>query len=125
MLHDTHTHQRTAGSSLQNYRLCESLNFLFGAIVALLSAVDTVYAAPAVMPAPAQELVAQVLQQNAGLAALRSAVDAAESRTLSAGSLPDPKLLGAVAPRTLNGFTTPSGQERGVSGILALSQEIP
>ena len=70
-------------------------------------------------------LVARVLAENAGLASLRAAVDAAEARIDPAGSLPDAQLSGAVAPETLGGFTTPSGGERGTNVRVEISQEIP
>jgi outer membrane protein TolC len=70
-------------------------------------------------------LVTQVLERNPGLSALQAAARAADSRVLPAGALPDPRLFGALAPRTVDGFTTPAGQRRGVSGILAVSQDLP
>lgn len=71
------------------------------------------------------KLVEQVLSANAGLAAMRSAVDAAEARIEPAGALPDPRLRVTTAPRTFDGFTTPAGEDRGISGIVELSQEVP
>ncbi|MAA75125.1 MAG: transporter [Salinisphaeraceae bacterium] len=73
----------------------------------------------------ADELVERVLTENAGLAALRAAVQSAESRIEPAGALPDPRLRITTAPRTFDGFTTPAGQERGISGVIELSQELP
>ncbi|MAA73255.1 MAG: transporter [Salinisphaeraceae bacterium] len=73
----------------------------------------------------ADDLVKQVLSANAGLAAMRSAVDAAESRIEPAGALPDPRLRVTTAPRTFDGFTTPAGEDRGISGVIELSQEVP
>lgn len=73
----------------------------------------------------ADKLVDRVLSANAGLAAMRSAVDAAEARIEPAGALPDPRLRVTTAPRTFDGFTTPAGRERGISGIVDLSQDVP
>lgn len=73
----------------------------------------------------ANALVEQVLQQNAGITAMRAAVDAAQARVESAGALPDPQLRITTAPRTFDGFTTPAGERRGISGVIEFSQDIP
>ncbi|GAB3684400.1 TolC family protein [Salinisphaera aquimarina] len=70
-------------------------------------------------------LVASVLQQNAGIQALRATVGAAEARVTPAGSLPDPQLSVAVAPETLDGLDTPAGRTRGPNARFEISQEIP
>lgn len=49
----------------------------------------------------AAELVREVLQRHAGQQALSAAVDAAESRIMPAGALPDPMLSWSVAPNTI------------------------
>ncbi len=72
-----------------------------------------------------EALVALVLQQNAGIHALRAAVDAAEARVKPAGSLPDPQLSAAVAPETLDGLDTPAGRTRGPNARFEISQAIP
>lgn len=71
------------------------------------------------------QLVEQVLENNAGLDALRAAVDAAEARIVPAGALPDPQLSAAVAPETIGGFETPSGLDRNVNLRVEISQELP
>ena len=71
------------------------------------------------------DLVERVLSENAGLAAMRSAVDAAEARIEPAGALPDPQLSGAVAPETIGGFETPSGRERSTNIRFEVSQDFP
>lgn len=63
-------------------------------------------------------LVAAVLERNAGLAAMRAAAEAAESRIEPAGSLPDPMLSLNAAPNT---FGTPLGSR----GQIQVSQELP
>lgn len=73
----------------------------------------------------ADTLVEQVLQQNAGIAAMRAAVDAAQARIDPAGALPDAQLSGAVAPETIGGFETPSGRERSTNIRVEISQEFP
>lgn len=73
----------------------------------------------------AQELVAAVLQQNAGIQALRAALDAAQARIETAGSLPDPQLSVAVAPQTLDGLDTAAGRRRGPNARFEISQAIP
>lgn len=81
-------------------------------------------AAPAEVLQP-DGLVRQVLAVNPGIAALKAAVKAAEARIEPAGALPDPRLRVTTAPRTFDGFTTPAGRERGISGIVDLSQDVP
>jgi len=73
----------------------------------------------------AQALVASVLQQNAGIHALRAALDAAAAQVETAGSLPDPQLSAAVAPQTLDGLDTPTGRTRGPNARFEISQAIP
>jgi len=72
-----------------------------------------------------EQLVEQVPQENAGLAAMHAAVDAARARVGPASALPDPQLRVTTAPRTFDGFTTPAGERRGISGVIELSQDIP
>ncbi len=83
---------------------------------------DTAYDSARLEP---DTLVASVLDRNAGLAAMRSAVDAAEARIEPAGALPDPQLSGAVAPETIGGFETPSGRERSTNIRFEVSQDFP
>lgn len=73
----------------------------------------------------AEQLVAQVLEKNAGLAQLQSAIEADRARSNYAGELPDPTFSGAFAPETLGGFDTPSGRERGTNVRLEISQRLP
>lgn len=68
-------------------------------------------------------LVERVLTDNAGLDALRAAVDAAEARVVPAGSLPDPQLSAAVAPATIGGYDSPNG--RGTNVRIEISQALP
>ncbi|MDT0636111.1 TolC family protein [Spectribacter hydrogenoxidans] len=92
------------------------------AAAAVLFTTSTAALADSLQP---DDLVKQVLAGNPGVAALEAAVKAAEARIGPAGSLPDPELRLAVAPRTVDGFTTPAGQHRGVSGIVEISQSLP
>ncbi|MES1944511.1 outer membrane efflux protein [Salinisphaera sp. PC39] len=65
------------------------------------------------------------MSDNAGLDALRAAVDAAEARVVPAGSLPDPQLSGAVAPETIDGLDAPTGRDRGTNFRVEISQSFP
>ncbi|MBR9813894.1 TolC family protein [bacterium] len=76
-------------------------------------------------PAAADVLAAQVLMNNQGLQASRSALEAARHRVQPAGSLPDPRLSTHLAPNTIGGFQGPGGTERSFSGIVSLSQDVP
>lgn len=71
------------------------------------------------------ELVRRVLQRNAGLSAMRSAVGAVRAKIKPAGALDDPMLSYALAPQTVGGFNTPGGKFRGLNQRIELSQSIP
>jgi outer membrane protein TolC len=71
------------------------------------------------------DLVAQVLRNNAGLSAMRSAVAVAHARTESAGALDDPTLAYALAPATVGGYRADNGTHIGLNQRIELSQEIP
>lgn len=70
-------------------------------------------------------LVERVLTGNAGLKALRAAVDAAEARGVSAGSLPDPQVAVDVAPQTIGGFGAPPGVDDDTRISWSISQSFP
>lgn len=70
-------------------------------------------------------LVTAVLQRNAGLAAMRSAEDAAKAVVKPAGALDDPNLSYALAPQTVGGYHTPGGKFRNFSQVITLSQTFP
>jgi len=72
-----------------------------------------------------QALVARVLAENAGLDALRAAVDAAEARVVSAGALPDPEVSVDVAPRTVGGFDLPTGDTGSARVSWSVRQALP
>ena len=75
-------------------------------------------------PLVVQRLVADVLRRNPGLKSMQAAVAAAQYRVEPAGALPDPQFSGAVAPDTISGLQTPTGERR--ANIRAeLSQELP
>lgn len=69
-------------------------------------------------PLTAEQLVAAVLHRNAGLEAVRAAVEAAEARIEPAGALDDPMLSLTAAPGTF-------GSELGGRGEVQISQAIP
>lgn len=71
----------------------------------------------------ADQLVADVLDRNRGLDALRAAARAAESAVAREGALPDPVLTGAVAPETVGGYGSSSG--RGTNVRVELGQQLP
>lgn len=120
---------RSPASTRRNHSFClTGKSRIF--IAAVLLAIGTTGNAAAVdqgtdASMDAAALVEQVLQQNAGIAAMRAAVDAAQARVKSAGALPDPQLRVTTAPRTFDGFTTPAGERRGISGVIEFSQDIP
>lgn len=70
-------------------------------------------------------LVKAVVVQNAGLAEMRAAANAAEQRIIPSGALDDPFLSYALAPGTLNGLITPAGQSRGLNQRIEISQIFP
>ena len=73
----------------------------------------------------AEGLVERVLAENAGLASLRAAVDAARARVVPAGALPDPQVSVDVAPRTVGGFDAPSGVDDDTRVSWSISQAVP
>jgi outer membrane protein, heavy metal efflux system len=78
-----------------------------GAALALGAALPSAAIPPNLELAEAQVLderllIAQVLERNPGLAALRAAAEAAARRSVAAGALDDPMLSYANAPRTLD-----------------------
>ncbi|MGB1581457.1 MAG: TolC family protein [Nevskiales bacterium] len=74
-------------------------------------------------PLRVEALVDEVLEQNRGIAALKAAVQAAKAGIEQAGALPDPMLIGAVAPETIGGYESPSGRDANVR--IELSQQLP
>lgn len=70
-------------------------------------------------------LVEQVLADNAGLKALRAAVEAAEARVVPAGALPDPQVAIDVAPETIGGFGAPPGVDGDTRISWSIRQSFP
>lgn len=73
----------------------------------------------------AEALTDAVLARNAGLDAMRAALEAARARIVPAGALEDPELMYGFAPQTVGGFRTPGDDFRGPNQRIELSQEFP
>ncbi|HUO81425.1 MAG TPA: TolC family protein [Gammaproteobacteria bacterium] len=73
----------------------------------------------------AESLTDAVLVRNAGLDAMRAALDAARARVVPAGALEDPELTYGFAPQTVDGFRTPGGDFRGPNQRIEISQGFP
>lgn len=101
----------------------------FAATPAAESQPPSIPIAPSADTSPAaltvDDLVAQVLQSNAGLSAMHSAVAVAHARTESAGALDDPTLLYALAPATIGGYRADNGMHVGLNQRIEVSQAIP
>lgn len=99
-------------------------NYKYFACLLLVSVIWT-SATHAEEPLTVNNLVAQVLARNAGLASLRAAVTAAGATADTAGSLPDARVQAVVAPETIGGFRTPGANSRNTNVRFQVSQEFP
>lgn len=98
---------------------------LLAAALLTLAVAATTAAAPADNTLAADALVARVLAENAGLAALRSAVDAARARIAPAGALPDPQVSVDLAPETIGSYNTPANVDDDTRISWSVSQAFP